>query len=190
MYLEPVVQVCLQSHIPLPAAASAAGGYNRNRSFPYVKLRLLFSPHSSSEGVLPSVGGSATDMLVHGQEPSDGGGLYANVSFDELDEILLPKAIHCLWQGQNGVYQMVWKSAHGGAYIQAEKFTPRRSSRKGRRGGHPSRLQRQDEKVETWSHVVTDFLGRWAAHAPARLQDSISDWIRHEKEMQLAATRV
>lgn len=192
MYLEPVVQVCLQSHVPLPAAATAAGGYNRNRSFSYVKLRLLFSPHSSSDGVLPVVGGSATDTLVHGhgQEPSDGGGLYANISFEELDEILLPKAIDCLRQGQNGVYQMVWRSAHGGAYIQAEKFTPRRSSRKGRRGGQRRRLQRQDEKVEMWSHVVTDFLGRWGAHAPARLQASISDWTRQEKETQLAATRV
>ncbi|EER97896.2 hypothetical protein SORBI_3002G018800 [Sorghum bicolor] len=192
MYLEPVVQVCLQSHVPL----SAAGGYNRNRSlFPYVKLRLLFSPHSSSEGVLlpSSVGGSATDTLVQGrQESSDGGGgLYANISFEELDEILLPKAIQCLRRGQNGVYQMVWRSAHGGAYIQAEKYTPRRSSRKGsRRGGHRRRPQRQDDKVETWSHVVTDFLGRWAAHAPPRLQPSISDWTREEKEMQLAATRV
>jgi hypothetical protein len=118
MYLEPVVQVCLQSHIPLPTPAAAAGGHgynNRNKGFPYVKLRLLFSPHSSSEGVLPSAGGSAIDTLVHGQEPSDGGGMYANISFEELDEILLPKAIDCLRQGQNGVYQMVWRSAHGGA---------------------------------------------------------------------------
>jgi len=85
---------------------------------------------------------------------------------------------------------MVWRSAHGGAYSQAEKFTPGRSSRKGRRGGHRRRLQRQDAKVETWSHVVTDFLGRWAAHAPAGLQASISDWTQEEKEIKLAATRV
>ncbi|CAL5091716.1 unnamed protein product [Urochloa decumbens] len=179
VYLEPVIKVYLQGHVPVPA------GHNRNKSFPYVKLRLLLSPHASSEGVLPSVGGSATE-IVHGQEEQQRDGLYANISFEELDEILLPKAIDCLGKeaGAKAVYQMVWRSAHGGAYIQAEKFTPRRVLQKGRRRGH--RPQGQDEKVETWSHVVTDFLGTWAPHAPQRLQGAIANWIRKEKEMQLA----
>ncbi|WVZ62716.1 hypothetical protein U9M48_012427 [Paspalum notatum var. saurae] len=199
VYLEPVIRVYLQGHVPLPAAPPAAGcdddddDRSRRSFFPYLKLRLLLSPHASSEGSLPS----ATEVVRHGGEERRRDGLsYANISFGELDKILLPKAIDCLRQSQGGggataaaAYQMIWRSTHGGAYIQAERFTPRRVS--GRKGRSRRRRRPQQQKVvETWSHVVTDLLATWAPHAPHTLQRPIADWIKDEKEMQLAPARV
>jgi hypothetical protein len=152
-----------------------------------MKLKLLFAPHTSSEDMLlssSSVDGSAVEM-VRGQEQH---GLYANISFKQLDEILLPKAIDCFLHQKAGAaeYQMLWRSKHGSAYIQVEDGGRRRSQQKNRKGHYQQ--QRQDVEVEGWTHTVTDFLSTWIAHAPDYLQGSIEDWIN--VETQLALTRL
>ncbi|CAO1939893.1 unnamed protein product [Urochloa humidicola] len=179
VYLEPVIKVYLQGHVPVSSRC------NQEKGSPYMKLRLLFSPHTSTEGMLSSsVGGSAMEM-VHGQEHH---GLYPNISFQELEEIMLPKAMDCFLQNTGATeYQMLWRSKHGGAYIQVEECTPRRIFWRNRRKGQRQK-RRQNEKVEGWTNAVTDFLSSWVAHAPTDLQSSIVDWIN--VETQLAATRL
>ncbi|KAG0542444.1 hypothetical protein BDA96_02G104700 [Sorghum bicolor] len=177
-YLEPVIKVYLEGNIPM----SSAGHNHRRKGFPYMKLRLLFAPHTSSEDMLrssSSVDGSAVEM-VRGQEQH---GLYANISFKQLDEIILPKAIDCFRQKAGATeYQLLWRSKHGAAYIQVEEAASRRSQLKNRKG---HRQQWQDNKVEGWTHAVTDFLGSWIAYAPDHLQGSIEDWINVETELAL-----
>jgi hypothetical protein len=69
--------------------------------------------------MLPAVGGSARDMINREVTPR---GLYANISFEELCEIMLPKAEDCLGRNVRATsYQMLWKSKHGSAYLHAEK---------------------------------------------------------------------
>lgn len=175
--MEPVIMVYLQAYIPLPARCNRRRTIIKGKTsslqkgFPYLKLGLLFSPHASSEDLQPAVGGSATEM-ISGEEQH---GLYTNMTLEQLSEIMLPKAIDCLRRNAGATaYQMLWKSRHGSAYLQVEKTTVRKL------------LRRQEEKVERRTYVVTEFLSLWAAHAPARLQGSIMDWIQKEKEMQLA----
>jgi hypothetical protein len=43
--------------------------------------------------MLPAVGGSATEMINREVAPC---GLYANISFEQLGEIMLPKVEDCL----------------------------------------------------------------------------------------------
>ncbi|CAL5077970.1 unnamed protein product [Urochloa decumbens] len=178
VYLEPVIKVYLLGHVPV------SSGSNQEKGSPYMKLRLLFSPHTSTEGMLSSsVGGSAMEM-VPGQEHH---GLYPNISFEQLEDIMLPKATDCFRQNAGAAeYQMLWRSKHGGAYIQVEECTPKRIFGRNSRKGH--RQERQNEKVEGWTNAVIDFLSSWVAHAPTDLQSSIVDWINVETE--LAPTRL
>ncbi|XP_062183350.1 uncharacterized protein LOC133887419 [Phragmites australis] len=182
-YLEPVTEVFLLGHVPL------SPGYNKQRAVvggetcpvrdvPYLKLGGLFSPHASAEDLLPAVGGSATEML-NGEAAQRG--LYANISFEQLGEIMLPKAVDCLCRNAGATsYQMLWKSKHGGAYLRVQKTACRATSRKGR---GRNRLKRWGMGVR---RGIAEFLGSWVAHAPAQLQGSIADWIKEESVMQLA----
>jgi hypothetical protein len=69
--------------------------------------------------MLPAVGGSATEMINREVAPC---GLYANISFEQLGEIMLPKAEDCLGGNVAATsYKMLWNSKHASAYLQAEK---------------------------------------------------------------------
>ncbi|KAJ1265804.1 hypothetical protein BS78_08G101900 [Paspalum vaginatum] len=194
--LEPVIEVFLQRHIPLSEydahRSKAAGGGGDDgclKNLPHLKLGLLFSPHGASEDLAPAVESSVTEV-VDGAEQS---GLHANISLEQLDEFMLPKAIDCLHRkAEATAYQMSWKSRHGTAFLQVEKtglmrtkMPPRQS-----RGAATSRRlaiqQRRDPKLERWIQVVIDFLNLWLAHAPRRLQGSIEEWVQKANEMQLA----
>jgi hypothetical protein len=189
--LEPVIEVFLQRHIPLSE-------YNLHRSktvesesvclknLPHLKLGLLFSPHGSSEDLAPAVESSATEV-IDGTEQS--GGVHTNISLEQLDEFMLPKAINCLHhKAEATAYQMSWKSRHGTAFLQVEKtgmlpkMPPTRSRGAGSR--RSAIQQRRDPKLERWIQVVIDFLNLWLAHAPRRLQGSIVEWVQKANEMQ------
>ncbi|XP_066358352.1 uncharacterized protein [Miscanthus floridulus] len=190
--LEPVIEVFLQRHIPLSE-------YNLHRSktvesesvclknLPHLKLGLLFSPHGSSEDLAPAVESSATEV-IDGTEQS--GGVQTNISLEQLDEFMLPKAINCLHhKAEATAYQMSWKSRHGTAFLQVEKtgmlpkMVPPRRSRGA--GSRRSAIQQcRDPKLERWIQVLIDFVNLWLAHAPRRLQGSIVEWVQKANEMQ------
>ncbi|TVU40683.1 hypothetical protein EJB05_14153, partial [Eragrostis curvula] len=114
--------------------------------------------------------------------------LHTDIGLEQLGETMLSKAIDYFHQNTKAiVYQMLWKSKHGSAYIQVEKvpmFTQRIFA-----GPRKRKLfLQQDKENDGWTHVICHFLNLWAAHVPVRLRGSVSDWLRDEKESQLAAT--
>ncbi|CAL5043600.1 unnamed protein product [Urochloa decumbens] len=195
--LEPVIEVFLQRHIPLSEynlhanatskADDVEGESGCLKNVPHLKLGLLFSPHGSSgDDLAPSVESSATEV-IDGEEQ---GGAHTNISLEQLDEFMLPKAIDCLHRNaEAAAYQMSWKSRHGTAFLQVEKTGLTKMPPRHLRGVGSRRLsiqQRRDPKLERWIQVVIDFLNLWLAHAPRRLQGSFAEWVQKANEMQLA----
>jgi len=121
--LEPVNEVSLQRLIPLSEynkhrGKAAEGDNSCLKNVSHLKIGLLFAPHGSSEGLLPSVASLATEVI----DDAEQGGAHANISLEQLDEFMLPKAIDCLRQkAEATAYQMSWKSRHGTAFLQVEK---------------------------------------------------------------------
>ena len=144
-------------------------------------------PHASSEDMLPAVGGSATEMINREVEPC---GLYANISFEQLGEIMLPKAKDCLGGNVAATsYQMLWNSKHGSAYLQADKtpWPPIPSGRRDR-GGKNQKQSRFKKVQRPWTSETSEYLSSWILHAPAQLQGSIAEWVQREKEKQIGTT--
>lgn len=113
-------------------------------------------------------------------------GMYANISFEQLGEIMLPKAEDCLVGDVAATsYHMLWKSKHGNAYLQAEKtsWPPITSGRKDR--GGKNHKQFRSKKVKAWTSETNEFMSSWILHAPAQLQASIMDWVQKEKQSPL-----
>ncbi|CAL5047004.1 unnamed protein product [Urochloa decumbens] len=196
--LEPVIEVFLQRHIPLSEynlhanatskADDVEGESGCLKNVPHLKLGLLFSPHGSSGDDLlaPAVESSATEV-IDGEEQ---GAAHTNISLEQLDEFMLPKAIDCLHRNaEAAAYQMSWKSRHGTAFLQVEKTGLTKMPPRHLRGVGSRRLaiqQRRDPKLERWIQVVIDFLNLWLAHAPRRLQGSFAEWVQKANQMQLA----
>ncbi|KAK8458301.1 hypothetical protein SEVIR_3G351500v4 [Setaria viridis] len=190
--LEPVIEVSLQGHIPLSdeynmdRSKAVEGESSCLKNSPHLKLGLLFSPHGSSEDLDPQVESSAI-VVINGTEQS---GVRTNVSLEELDELMLPKAIDCLHRkADTTAYQIFWKSKHGTAFLLVEKtcltkMPPRCISSVGDRRWAIQR--RRDPKLERWIRLIKDFLNLWVPHAPPRLQRSFIEWIQKANEMQLA----
>jgi len=134
--------------------------------------------------MLPAVGGSATEMINREVEPC---GLYANISFEQLGDIMLPKAEDCLGGNVAATsYQMLWNSKHGSAYLQADKtaWPPIPSGRRDR-GGKNQKQSRFKKVQRPWTSETSEFLSSWILHAPAQLQASFVDWIENKKRPPL-----
>jgi hypothetical protein len=123
--------------------------------------------------VTPRAESSALEV-IDGEEQH---GAHTNLSLQQLDETMLPKALECLYlKAEATAYQMLWQFRHGAAYLQVKKTIPGRKV--GRDGcGRRSLMQRhrhhQDPKLERWTHVLTSFLKLWVARAPERLRCSM-----------------
>jgi len=159
----------------------------------YLEVGIAFAPHSSIEDMLPA-GTCSALAAVEGERQHV---LHTDISLEQLEEIMLPKAIDYFHKNAKAtVHQMFWKSEHGTAYIQVEKAsicTLRTSMRTSVTvGGARKRKmsQRQDEDFGSQRNVFSQFLNLWVAHAPLQLRGSIVDWIQKEKESQLAAQQL
>ncbi|CAN6361277.1 unnamed protein product [Urochloa humidicola] len=159
--LEPVIEVSLQGYIPLSeynmhsTSKAVEGESSCLSNSPHLKLGLLFSPHGSSEDLEPEVECSAT-VVIDSTEQS---GACENVSLEEIDEFMLPKAIDCLYRkADTTVYQIFWKSKHGTAFLLVEKtclkMSPRCISSVGDRRWMIQR--RRGPKLERWIRLVKD----------------------------------
>jgi hypothetical protein len=179
------MQVYLLAHVSLSvgnnkqrAVIDGESKTSCTRDLPYLKLGMHFWPHTCSEDLSPTVGGSATET-VNG-EAMQHGSLYANISFEQLGKMMLPKAVDCLHGNvEASSYQMLWKSKHGGSYLRVEKMSRRLTTRKDM-GGKCSERQ-QAKKVQGWASVNNEFMNSWIAHAPAKLLGSAVDWFQKEK---------
>ena len=103
----------------------------------------------------------------------------------QLEEIMLPEAIDYFCQHEKAaVYQMLWRSRHGTAYIQVERasmFMP--STRQTFHGAKRRKLlQGQDEMLECVTYRASRFIELWSTYAPIQLHGSIMDWYQEVKE--------
>ncbi|TVU39615.1 hypothetical protein EJB05_13042 [Eragrostis curvula] len=159
-------RISLQDHSPLEAG-------------------LVFVPHSSSDDLLPTIASSAMQW-INGEEKHR---LHSNITLQQMEEIMLPKAIDYFRKNtEASVYQILWKSEHGSAYFDIVKAGMNtRSTRRVIRGGSKGKLlKREGKDLEIQTDVIPHFIDLWVAHAPIRLQGSISDWIQKEKENKSA----
>jgi hypothetical protein len=151
------------------------------RDFPYLKLGAHFWPHASFEDLSPTVGVSVLEII---NDEAKQCGMYANISFEQLGEITMPKAVDCLSGNVEATsYQMLSKSKHGSAYLWVEKASCRATTKKDNKVGK-RRKQRQDKKVpvQGWTSAHNEFISSWIAHIPSQLQGSVVDyWIQKEK---------
>jgi hypothetical protein len=192
--LESVIEVYWQCQIPLseynmqrraiPAAAGPTAA-SSSKGKPHLKLGLLFTPHGSLGGVMPKAESAALEV-IDGEEQH---GTHTNLTLQQLDETMLPKALECLYHKEEATaYQMLWKSRHGAAYLQVKKTMPGGDNSR-RRSLMQQRYHRhhQDPKLERWTHVLMSFLKLWVARAPDAVRWSMVEWLRKANEKQLTA---
>uniref|UniRef100_A0A0A9DGV1 Uncharacterized protein n=1 Tax=Arundo donax TaxID=35708 RepID=A0A0A9DGV1_ARUDO len=167
--LEPVIEVHLHCQVSLSEYNKQRTSLPECKNSPYLKAGLLFTPHGSSEDMLPADISSAV-VAVDDEEQHC---LHTDITLEQLEEIMLPKAINYFHQNTKGtVYQILWKSKHGTAYINAEKASVIMPRTRRMFPGAKERklLQRQ----ESWAHVISNFLNIWATHAPV-----CPSWLDH-----------
>jgi hypothetical protein len=84
-------------------------------------------------------------------------GFYANISFEQLGEIMLTKAVDCLRGNATATTsQMLWKSKHGRAYIQVEKTSFRVASTCKDTGGRRQKQRRGKKTLTTGSDFFAE----------------------------------
>ncbi|KAG0530442.1 hypothetical protein BDA96_05G186800 [Sorghum bicolor] len=188
IYLEPVFHVYLLGHVTLSvgnnrlrAVMDGESQTSSMRDFPYLKLGAHFWPHASFEDLSPTVWGSVSEIINNEEKQCS---MYANISFEQLAEITMPKAVDCLSGNVEATsYQMLSKSKHGSAYLQVERTSWRANTRKKDKVGK-RRKQRQDKEVpfQGWISANNEFISSWITHMPAQLQGSVVDyWMQKEK---------
>ncbi|XP_066335840.1 uncharacterized protein [Miscanthus floridulus] len=192
IYMAPVSQVYLLGHVALSvgnnrqsAVINGESQTSPTRDFPYLKLGAHFSPHASFEDLSPTVGGSVSEII---NDEAKHCAMYANISFEQLGEITMPKAVDYLSRNLEATsYQMSWKSKHGSAYLRVKKTPWRATTRKDKVGKRCK--QRQEKKVpaQGWTGANSEFIiSSWVAYWPAQLQGSIVDnWIQKQKRSTL-----
>jgi hypothetical protein len=173
--LDQVIQVYLQHHVVVSDSDHCSRNWNRKA---VMKHGVLFSPHCSPEDSKQLVPASGTG--------SSSAAAAQVINVEQLENIMFPTATDCLsLSAQATVYQMLWKTRHGAAYLLVGRAGTalRRSTRRARQNSTSSRAV--DTKWER-TQVVADFLRAWLAHTPSRLQGSFLDWIKEDKEMHFA----
>jgi hypothetical protein len=195
---EPVTQFNLHCQVSLPVSIKQKNSLSEEQislqDYPYLKAGISFSPHGSLEGMLRANRSSEIAAIV-GKEQHF---LYTDITLEQLEEIVLLKAIDYFRQNAEAmVYQMIWKSNHGFALIQVEKpcmstwrssSTRRRSTSRGVR--KRKRFQGEDEELIRGRIRNCHWLDLWCAHLPVRLQRSLMNWIRKEREILVAAPQL
>jgi hypothetical protein len=190
--LDSIIEVNLQCQISLSESE-----YNKQRTSlseckyslrdcQKLKAGLLFTPHGSSENMLPADRSSTiAPIFRRGQHCEQ-----TDITLEQLKEIMLPKAIDYFQQNTEAtVYQILWKAIHGTAYIHFGKPSMEApGARRTFKGARKRKLvKRKDQDLQHRTRMISHLLDLWAAHAPVRLRGLILDWVQKEKESQLAA---
>ena len=185
--LEPVIQVGLRGQVSLSECnkkrASLSEYKTSVRDYPCLKAGVLFAPHCFSEDMMLADKFPAIKAIYSEEHHF----LHTVFTLGQLEEIMLPKAIDFFSQNEEAtIYQMLWRSKHGTAYIQVEResiFMPstQRTSHAAKRR---KLLQEQQDELECLTYRISHFLNLWVAHAPIQLQASIMDWYQEVKEKQ------
>ncbi|KAM3335693.1 hypothetical protein ACQJBY_029909 [Aegilops geniculata] len=189
IFPEPVCEVFLQRQISLLDYKNLQGstaGYDVSslENTPLLKLGILFMPHDSLENPKSTGEGSAIEVIDGEKQHLT----HANVHPDQLDEILLPKAIDYLHHNtETATYQIVWRSNHGSAHLCVEKTSTTRiprahraAIRQGRNKNSKTLRQMRQEQMRKvqWMQVAKDFLKLWVVRSSERLQSTFTSWLK------------
>uniref|UniRef100_A0A0D9WV15 Rx N-terminal domain-containing protein n=1 Tax=Leersia perrieri TaxID=77586 RepID=A0A0D9WV15_9ORYZ len=186
--LEPIIEVSLMCQVPLPGfreRGKIVEGKPSLEEVSHLKVHLIYTPHGSSEDLFPTVQSSVIEVINANEQHC----LHTNIGLQKMKEIMLPKAVDCFHQNEKArVYQMLWKSKHGGAYLEVAKATMNITrTRRTTHGAKKAKLLRQkDHRTQSRTDFMCDFLNLWAGHAPVKLKGSIHGWIQKQKGTQLA----
>jgi hypothetical protein len=183
--LGPVIEVGLRCQVSLSECNKQKASLSEYRisvrDHPCLKAGVLFAPHVSSEGMLLADKFPAIKAIYSDEQHF----LHTVFTLGQLEEVMLPKAIDYFCQNEEAtVYQILWRSRHGTAYIQVERasmFMP--STRQMFHGAKRRKLlQGQDEMLECVTYRASRFLELWATYAPIQLHGSIMDSYEEIKE--------
>ncbi|CAD6341732.1 unnamed protein product [Miscanthus lutarioriparius] len=155
------------------------------RDYQKLKAGLLFTPHGSSENMLPADRSSTMALIFRRGQHCE----HTDITLEQLKEIMLPNAIDYFQQNTEAtVYQILWKAIHGTAYVHFGKPSMEApGARTTFKGARKRKLvQQKDQEVQHRTRMISHLIDLWGAHAPVRLQGLILDWIQKEKESQLA----
>ncbi|TVU40691.1 hypothetical protein EJB05_14161, partial [Eragrostis curvula] len=137
-------------------------------------------PHGSSEDILPADKSSAVAEICDEEKHC----LHTDITLEELKDTMLPKAKDYFHQNiEAAIYQMLWRSKHGAAYVQVKKASmekpgARRAVRRSRKTalvqlrtggatcligplctwGLAPPLQLRDQELECRTHMIAEFL--------------------------------
>jgi hypothetical protein len=163
------------------------------QDYPYLKAGISFLPHGSLQDMLPANRSSEITEIVCKEQHF----LHADINLEQLEEIMLPKAIDYFHQNAEAmVYKMIWKSKHGFALIQVENpcMSTWRSSMRRRstsRGVRKKKLFQGDDEELIRSRVrICHWFDLWCTHMHVVLQRSLMNWNRKEKEILVAAPQL
>jgi hypothetical protein len=186
-FFKPVTDVNLQWQV-------SSSLYNKQRTLPfedrislhdssYLKAGIYFTPHRSSEEMLPANRFSEIVAIVGEAQHC----LQADVTLQQLEEIMLPKSVDYFHQNTEAtIYKMIWKSKHSTALIQVERES---MSTHTTFGGARKRLKLfevHDEELMSRNLRISYLLDLWCAHIPVHLISAFKDWL--QKEYGTAAT--
>uniref|UniRef100_A0A0D9WV11 Uncharacterized protein n=1 Tax=Leersia perrieri TaxID=77586 RepID=A0A0D9WV11_9ORYZ len=127
---EPVIKLFVQRYVSPgqdPSSSSSSSGYASEMVFsghsgsPLLQLTAVFAPHASREQ-LPSGAKSAAVVAIDGIEEQS---VRTNVGLREVEELLLPSAVDCLFHKAvdgSSAHEAFWRSGHGVAYLCVEKM--------------------------------------------------------------------
>ncbi|KAF8731332.1 hypothetical protein HU200_016387 [Digitaria exilis] len=149
---------------------------------PYLKAGIYFVPHGSLDDILSENRSSEIMAMILKEQC-----LHTDITLEQLEEIMLPKAIDFFRQNAEAmVHQMLWKSEHGFALIQVGMRTRRTFGRASKR----KLLQGHDEELTRIRIRRCHWIDLWVTHLPARMQRSLMNWMKKEKEILLAAPQL
>jgi len=181
-FLKPVIEVNLQCQVSLSP-------YNKQKTLPfedilslqdssYLKAGIYFAPHRSLGPTLPANRSSEIVAMVGDDQHC----LHVDVTLEQLEEIMLPKAIDYFHQNtESTIYKMIWKSKHSSALIQVEKASMITQKTFG--GARKRKLlQGQDEESISRKSMISHLFDLWRAHVPVQLISEFKNWLKKEKE--------
>ncbi|XBI32277.1 hypothetical protein VPH35_055748 [Triticum aestivum] len=188
IFPEPVCQVFLQHHISLSEyknlpGSTVLGGHDDKSSLENcepLKLGILFMPHDSLED--PKSLGSTIEVIDRENRHHL---THVNVHLDQLDEMMMPKAIDYLHHNTEAMsYQVCWRFNHGSAHVCVEKTSAERKlgARRARRQGRNIksamglRLVQKDQRIQMTKQILGTFLKLWVVRSSKRLHNTFTSW--------------
>jgi len=138
---------------------------------PYLKAGIHFAPHRSPKDMLPA-NRSSEVLAIVGEDQHC---LSVDVTLEQLEEIMIPKAIDYFYRNTKAtIYKMIWKTKHSSAFIEVEKASM--STQKCFGGSRKRKLlQGQEEQLISERCMISHLFDLWSAHVPVQLISVFKD---------------